>query len=235
MKNRAKRYAKRRTIEILYNLRRPSSLSQLIDNHFSTWSETDHQCRTGITKALEGLTEIDNPVIVETGTSAYGTDSSRIFTSDVKLFKGIFYSVDISPAPSKRLRHFKNKNSFFFVLDSVHFLNNFSELTNQKFINLVYLDSWDVEWANPEPSARHGLKEFQAVDKLLNLNSYLLIDDTPGNLFWIPELHHEVALEFKKNYGVFPGKGSFVLRDEKFLSHYEVVFHGYNLLARRIR
>jgi hypothetical protein len=235
MKNKVRRYIKRRIVEIFYNLKRPSNLKQLIDNHFSTWSESNHQCRTGITKALEGLTEIDHPIIVETGTSAYGTDSSRLFISYVQLFKGIFYSVDISPAPSKWLRHFKNRNSHFFVQDSVHFLSNFKELANIAQINLVYLDSWDVDWGNPEPSAIHGLKEFKAVDKLLNVNAYLLIDDTPNELFWIPEPHHITAEEYRNNFGVLPGKGSFVLKDEKFLSHYEIVYHGYNLLARRIK
>jgi len=235
MKNRVIRYATQRIVEILYNLRRPRNLNQLIDNHFSNWSETDHQCRPGISKALEGLAGIDNPVIVETGTSAYGTDSSRLFISFIKLFQGKFYSVDISPAPSRRLRHFKNRNTRFFIQDSVHFLNNFNELTNQMHIDLLYLDSWDVEWDNPVPSATHGLKEFRAVDKLLNLGAYLLIDDTPNDLFWIPHSHHTTAALFKNNFGALPGKGSFVLSDEKFLSQYEVIYHGYNLLARRIK
>jgi hypothetical protein len=142
--SRAWRYAKRRLIETAYNLKRPDSLTELIDAHFSTWSETNHQCRHGITKALESLTGIKSPVIVETGTSAYGTDSSRLFATYVKLFGGVFYSVDISSAPAKRLRHFKNKKSHFFVQDSVDFLVNFREITNKDVINLVYLDSWEV-------------------------------------------------------------------------------------------
>lgn len=228
-------YSHRRLVETNYTLKRPDDLNELIENHFSTWSETNHQCRHGITKALESLNGIKSPVIVETGTSASGTDSSRLFASYAKLFGGIFFSVDISPAPSERLRHFKNKKSQFFVQDSVDFLVNFREITSKDAINLVYLDSWDVDWGNPEPSAIHGLKEFYAANRLLGLNSYILIDDTPIDITWIPESQRKVAEEFKNKFGVFPGKGSFVLIDEEFLNHYEIIFHGYNLLARRIK
>lgn len=206
------------------------SLDELVTYHFRRWSKTDHQNVQGLRLALNSLSCAD-ATIVETGTSAYGTDSSRLFDLFVRNFGGKFYSVDINAYPSKRLRFAKSKQSQFFVMDSVEFLLNFEELTGKKFVDLVYLDSWDVDWSNPLPSAKHGEKELFALLPYLHPGTILIVDDTPKTMNWIPSSNHSVAKDFMKQFGVLPGKGAFfrtALRDYDF----QVLYHDYNLVIR---
>jgi predicted O-methyltransferase YrrM len=211
-------------------LKKFNGVEELVTYHFHRWSKSDHQNAQGLRLAINSLSRTD-ATIVETGTSAYGTDSSRLFDLYVRNFSGKFYSVDINTYPSKRLRFAKSKRSQFFVMDSVEFLLNFEELTGKKFVDLVYLDSWDVDWSNPLPSARHGEKELSALIPYLRPGTILVVDDTPKTMSWIPSSNQSVAIDFMNQFGVLPGKGAFfrtALRDFDF----QILYHDYNLVIR---
>ena len=49
---------------------------------------------------------------------------------------------------------------------------------------MFYLDSFDVDWRYPYPSASHHLKELTAINKILNEDTLVVVDDSPaiGNL-----------------------------------------------------
>jgi hypothetical protein len=86
--------------------------------------------------------------------------------------------------------------------------------SGQKF-DLVYLDSWDVDWLDPIPSAIHGLNEFLVVLPMLVQNgALLLVDDTPSSpsIFRsVTGLDESIFTAHFEKYGLCPGKGSLVL------------------------
>ena len=49
---------------------------------------------------------------------------------------------------------------------------------------MFYLDSFDVDWKYPYQSAAHHLKELTAINKILNKETLVVVDDSPaaGNL-----------------------------------------------------
>ena len=215
---------------LLWKLKRFDSVENLVESHFKRWSEPNHQNREGLQIALMNIPQI-NATIVETGTSAYGTDSSRLFDSFVRSFGGKFFSVDINIYPSRRLRIAKSRFSKFFVMDSVAFLEQLQDLTGESKIDLFYLDSWDVDWNDPIPSANHGQKEIESIKSFLVPGTVLVIDDTPNSINWIPLTDRKSAEKFKKDFGVLPGKGAFhkvVLKN----FNYDILYHDYNLVLK---
>jgi hypothetical protein len=213
------------------NLRfsRIDNSSQLVEKHFQTWSDTNHQCFEGLRLALE-LLDNKPSLIVETGTSAYGTDSSRLFDSYITRFGGEFYSVDINPHARQRLTFQHSRNSHFVVSDSLTFLENFRLESTEFKIDLAYLDSRDVDWSHPNESAFHGYEEYLRIKDQLKPGSVIIIDDTPRTLNWIPEECVEIAQEYWRANGVLPGKGALILKEVQGNPSVKIVYHEYNLV-----
>lgn len=218
---------------IRYWLRRiqhPNLISNIVDFHFENWSEKDHVNRAGLTLAIMEMNH-EKPIIVETGTSAYGTDSSRLFDAVITATKGNFYSVDINPQASRALIGQHSRRSKFYISDSVKFLNlSLPEITSH--VDLFYLDSWDVDWSDPMPSAVHGLAEFNAINLYLRKGTILVVDDTPNRIDFIPIAHHKSANKFFREYGVWPGKGALILKQIQAKSSVEILWHDYNLVIK---
>jgi hypothetical protein len=97
------------------------SLEQLIDDHFLKYSDSAHPCRATLATALEKLGK-KPAVITETGSSAWGTNSSLLFDSYVNSFGGLFTSVDLRAEPMFTLRSLCTNRSEFCCDDSVSFL-----------------------------------------------------------------------------------------------------------------
>jgi hypothetical protein len=103
-----------------------------------------------------------------------------------------------------------------------------------KGIDLCYLDSWDVDWTEPYPSAVHGLAEFKQLLPFLVSGSLILIDDTPAGIEYVPEGFQASAQLYENQYGCLPGKGSLILQEiSKHSNEFEVLHHEYNLLIRK--
>jgi predicted O-methyltransferase YrrM len=134
--------------------------------------------------ALKLMKQRNVKTIVETGTTR-GVNLKDIFSGDggsTILFAdwaskngAFFYSVDIDA------NSFANSTQFLLpykqyvklvVSDSVNFLQNFHEK-----IDMLYLDSYDFQADNPNPSQEHHLKEIIAAMPNLTDNSIILIDD----------------------------------------------------------
>ena len=96
------------------------------------------------------------------------------------------YTVDISPESTKVCKEVVSKNVEITTSDSVRYLNNISNtfLKNKIKVSMFYLDSFDVDWRYPYPSAAHHLKELVAINKILNEDTLIVVDDSPavGNL-----------------------------------------------------
>jgi hypothetical protein len=115
--------------------------------------------------------------------------------------------------------------------DSVHFLKRWIDKYSAHKVDLVYLDSWDLNISDPLPAAIHGLKEFLAIAPALREGSLLLVDDTPRSLDFLPAPLRESAAEFQANHGLVPGKGMLIdlflkerPRITKVLHHYQVLY-----------
>jgi hypothetical protein len=150
-------------------------------------------------------------VILETGSSAWGTNSSLLFDSYVNSFGGAFASVDLRPEPMFRLRSLCTERSEFFCDDSVSFLRKIA--AQGLHPDLVYLDSWDVDWADPLASALHGFHEFLVVFPLLRNGALLLVDDTPANsdvMLKVQPTNIVHFQRFSRIYGFAPGKGALI-------------------------
>jgi hypothetical protein len=95
------------------------------------------------------------------------------------------------------------------VDDSVHFLAAGAGRTpgRDATIDLLYLDSFDVDFENPVPAAAHCLKEFAAAAPLLREDRLVVADDSPGRLIVCGQQGAQVLC---LGDAVITGKGKFV-------------------------
>lgn len=199
-------------------------------NHFTELNALEHPCRHTMVSALKRLNKKE-ALILETGSSAWGTNSSLLFDSYINSFGGTFETVDLRIQPLINLRKKCTPKTILHCDDSVIFLKKWSLKNPNRKIDLLYLDSWDVDWSNPNASAIHGLAEFLAVSNHLVKGSLLLIDDTPRdeNNFLIPwEKNNYINYKYKN--GFYPGKGSLVKLFLQSLSRGQEIDHKYQLL-----
>jgi hypothetical protein len=206
-----------------------SSIDAVVSNHFMTYSDETHPCRDSLKMALD-LLGGRAARILETGSSAWGANSSLLFDSYVNSFGGEFHSCDIRLNPIINLVGICTQNSYFYCDDSVRFLKKI-----QKNASLIYLDSWDVNWLDPLPSALHGLNEFMTIYPYISPGTLLLIDDTPKDAYAMSKVHpNNLVLfeKFQRSYGFAPGKGALVLNYLKQFSIGKLIHHDYQLLWR---
>lgn len=216
------------------NVFRPkfNSVSSLVNGHFIEHSLPNHASRVTMERALSILG--GNPaVIVETGSSAWGTNSSLLFDSYVNSFGGEFSSVDIRLQPMLMLSKKCTPQSQFYCNDSVDFLKKIKESSKSGFkVDLLYLDSWDVVWSRPEASGLHGLAELLACLDLMQKGSLLLVDDTPYDSSYFSGSASDLS-DFKShhlNYGIYPGKGAYIKSILSSMGRGKEIMHNYQLL-----
>ena len=164
---------------------------------------------------LEALTLLEERPsrIVETGMSAWGTDSTRLFSAYVDTFGGEFWSVDIRLKPLLDLRASVSRHTVLTCGDSVRFLRRWVKHNRANCrVDFVYLDSFDLDALDPYPAALHGVREFFAIKPALRPGSLLLVDDTPATPAHCPPGMREAAEQFIAAEGVMPGKGMLIDR-----------------------
>ena len=208
------------------------SVALLVEHHFKEYSVPDHPCRITLGMALQRLRG-QEACIVETGSSAWGTNSSLLFDSYVSSFGGHFDTVDIRLEPSIRLRPLCCRKTRLHTDDSVVFLKRWAKQYQNQKIDLLYLDSWDVNWFAPESSALHGLAEFLAISRNLHTGSLLLIDDTPYDASIMERVQPDRVEEFKQfqsQRGFLPGKGALVKMLLEQVGRGRLIAHDYQLL-----
>ena len=125
------------------------------------------------------LSQQKKPVIVETGCARVENNfegdgmSTLIFDCFVELNGGSLYSVDIShDSVNFALSKITSNRTKIACEDSVSFLHKF----DQK-IDLLYLDSYDLDPENPHPSSMHHIYELLAVSKCLKKGTMIVVDD----------------------------------------------------------
>jgi tetratricopeptide (TPR) repeat protein len=158
-------------------------------------------------KMFEYLDAIDRPArIWETGCVRDPTHwelagcSTYLFDRYVVDNGGEVISVDINQQTVERCRGEVSKQTAIHCGDSVEFLTRHANASWVPPIDLLYLDSWDMEWHNPVPSAHHHLKEFMAILPVLRPETLVAVDDSPV-----------VSEDFQPRVKI-GGKGEFVAR-----------------------
>ncbi len=202
-------------------------VEELLEAHFSTWAEPNHINRPGFEAALRRAAGAPQ-FIVETGTSAWGTDSTRLWDAYVRSFGGEVWSVDLSSKPRARLATQVCERTHLEVDDSVRFLAHLAEIRPFTQVGLCYLDSWDLDWEDPEPAENHGLNEWRAIKPLIGRGSILLIDDSPSSLEWVPTELQARGRELLSRRGYLAGKGALVDQELANDPSCEKIWHGYN-------
>ncbi len=149
----------------------------------------------------------NNFIFVETGCAAHGTKSTLLWDKFVNIFGGNVFSVDLSLKSVTEARQLVSNKTTITHSDSLLYL---PKLENK--IDFLYLDSYDVDFLNPQPSAEHHLKEFNCVKHLLEKGSVVLIDDTPCSPDWLDDgKNSPIYQEFKNRFDPnMCGKGSLV-------------------------
>ena len=118
--------------------------------------------------------------IVETGMfhvpGAWGAQglSTLLFDWFINQTAGSIYSVDIDPAAIAATREHVSNRCVTVCADSVAFLGS---LHLDKPIDLLYLDSFDLDPKHPTPAAVHQLKEMAAAMHLCRSGTIILSDD----------------------------------------------------------
>ncbi len=123
------------------------------------------------------LTIVETGMINDPGNWMGHGQSTILFDELVKSEGGMVFSVDISPNAVDTTRELVSSKVFAVHGNSLHFLTQFNQP-----IDLLYLDSFDLNQDDPAPAASHCLKELVAASRNLHTGSIVAIDDT-----WWPD------------------------------------------------
>ena len=173
--------------------------------------------------------------IVETGTSANAVDSTSLFDTYARTYDSRLVTIDIDPSRAIGASVRWSKETTAVTSDSVAYLRSWAEQVGpNKKMDVVYLDSWDIDWLNPEPSQSHGLAEFNSILPHLADEAYILIDDTPASPEWLPfrNATYEQVKQQVELGGQMPGKGAYVHMIIKQDPRFQVIAHQYQLLLK---
>lgn len=141
-------------------------------------------------QTFEYLDRLDHPVrIVETGCTreagnwAGDGGSTLLFDKYAEFHAGsIVYTVDIDPAATALCRSLVSSRVRVHTGDSVKFLKQLADEASAELpsIDLLYLDSFDVNFNDVFPSAFHHMKELVAVAPLIRPETLVVVDDSPS-------------------------------------------------------
>jgi len=153
--------------------------------------------RPGFQLMIDHLKSIDQPLIIETGCARppdprWGTIdinfaddgmSTCIFDKFTSDFGGNFYSVDLNPDHVEFAKsQIIGENTEVHCDDSIGFLYHVNKILieEDRYIDLLYLDSFDYEESDPYPSMVHHIKELLVIFGRLRSGSLLAVDDNYG-------------------------------------------------------
>jgi hypothetical protein len=139
------------------------------------------------------------PLIIETGAlrlpANWEGDGQSTFMFDlfVRQRHGTFYSIDINPTSIQTARRTCSSTTNLINNDSIFALNTLSETMRGIELDLLYLDSFDLDVVDPMPSAIHHALELLAARPLISAGTMICVDDyaagdTPGGKGLIIEM-----------------------------------------------
>lgn len=146
---------------------------------------------TSFRKIFEYLESLQRPAfILETGcvrnvgTFAGEGQSTILFDLYAQAVPGtIVHTVDLDPKATALCSTLVSPAVTVHTGDSVGFLREIATAPPAPFtsVDLLYLDSYDVDFTNPHPSALHHIKELLAVSPLVTKETLVVLDDSPSD------------------------------------------------------
>lgn len=106
--------------------------------------------------------------------------STVLFDDLVSHVDGHFWSVDIDADAVEMSRSITGAHTTIQTADSIAWLAEFPRRYPSQLMHLIYLDSYDINWSDPHPSALHHLHEFVHAWQLLRPGGLLVVDDDVG-------------------------------------------------------
>lgn len=169
-------------------------------------------------KIFEHLDTLEGPIaIIETGCVraadnwASNGQSTILFDKYISCRDSVSecYTVDISQKAVSLCKTLVSDRVKVQEDDSVHYLNLLSKIffKQKKTVDLVYLNSFDLDWTHWYPSAIHHLKELVAIIRSFNERTLLVVDDCLMNVNFVYPEQGKVALIGEPKIG---GKGRLI-------------------------
>ncbi len=220
-----------RIIQVGKLLKVPVPVGILVVAHLCRSGNPNHPNKKAFVEVLRSF-EGSSLRIIETGTSAWGADSTRLWDLYVRYAGGQVKSVDIRTDPSQELQGKLSSNTELVVGDSVEFLRSLEE--THESADLIYLDSFDVDWGNPDPAEIHGEEEFKIAMRLVRIGGVILIDDTP-TLRAAKQAGIQLIRAKEATLPLSRGKGARALRSLETNANFEVFFHDYAVAIKRLK
>ena len=195
---------------------------------------------TSFRKIFQYLDAFEEPVtIVETGcirTPGYWCDGqSTILFEHYAMHNhadAIVHSVDLDEKAVKACRAMVGNHVHLHHGDSVAILAHLAKRLNseKRTIDLLYLDSFDVDWHNPIPSAVHHLKELVSIVGAITQKTLVVVDDcgirrqvyVDGNNNWIAMDH--VAKPIIAGKGMYIAEYAEQVDAKLVFSHYQAAW-----------
>lgn len=141
--------------------------------------------RAGFELLYSKVKSREYPVIVETGCTRQPDNwfgdgqSSVVFNTMCEMHGGTLYSVDISADNCRFAKSLTGSRHHIYCGDSIAWLQeaetNFEKIN--RGIDVLYLDSYDLDVNNWAPSALHHIYELLSVKRLLRPGSLVAVDD----------------------------------------------------------
>lgn len=172
-------------------------------------------------------TIIETGCVRQIGNWAGDGQSSILFDKFLNVYDGVLHTVDLNPSACGELRKHVSQKTQISCSDSVSFLHQLV-IKNPEFkVDLLYLDSYDMDWSNPHPSSLHHLKELCAIMPALREGTLIIVDDTIKTFGVLPTPTTDNKMQYTvfKDTGLI-GKGVYV---DDFLTNIgcQRVFDGY--------
>jgi Pyridine nucleotide-disulphide oxidoreductase len=151
----------------------------------------------GFRKVFDYLDRFDRPVgIVETGCVrqqdnwAGDGQSTILFDRYAEFHPGsTVFSVDRDPEAAALCGSLVGGQVQIHTGESLAYLKSLADdpPAELEFLDLLYLDSFDVDFDDPPPSAKHHLKELLAIAPLVSFQTLVVVDDSPSSFIGVPD------------------------------------------------
>jgi len=152
---------------------------------------------------------VETGCVRQAGNWAGDGQSTILFDRFVSQWPGsVMHSVDIDPSATALCRTLVSSGTQVHTGDSVPFLRQLARRPPEGFAaaDLLYLDSYDVDFDAPHPSALHHMKELVAASRLIGPGTLVVVDDAPREAVFI-QSGNEIGLLTEPRVS---GKGKYV-------------------------
>lgn len=127
-------------------------------------------------KLYRPVTIMETGCVRSLGNWAGDGQSTIVWDAFITYKGGSVWSVDINQDAVDLANESTSSQTFVKRSDSVAFLT-YMAVASGFHVDLLYLDSFDIDWSNPTPSQEHHERELQAALPMLKRGTVVAVDD----------------------------------------------------------